>query len=75
MDPDEFFLKGMAASWVGELPADEELLSAAKLACEKLASGEEIDTVTVAEGTDETSTSNNNQLVHIAAQVYCPEYR
>ena len=75
MDPDEFFLKGMANSWHGDLPSDDELLGAAKLACQTLQGGTAIGEVVVVEGDSEDAVWNNGQLVNVAAQVYCPEYR
>ncbi len=68
------FLRGAKAAWRGDVPSDEELIAAGRLACDQLAAGTTADAVRVVVGDGDDADWNNQKLVTYGAQTYCPEF-
>ncbi|MGO4298389.1 DUF732 domain-containing protein [Glutamicibacter sp. MCAF14] len=72
------FMQPDFSGWKGELPADDELLAAGYLACEKLDDGEpEIDVEVIPGSFEDPSSalySNNQKIVSAAVSALCKEH-
>lgn len=75
-DDDDFFVKSIEFMWRGERPADDQFISAAKLACEQMEAGTPWDSVQVTSGAGaEDDAWNNKHIGQYADQIYCPGHR
>lgn len=75
-EDDDFFVKSIEFMWRGERPADEQFVSAAKLACEQMEAGAPWNAVTVTSGVSpEDDAWNNQHIGQYADQIYCPGHR
>jgi len=70
---DDFYLRSVRPAWHGEKPADAELISAAKLACERLSAGTPKDRVVVVTGNMPAVDVewNNRKVVSAAGRIFC----
>lgn len=74
VDQEAWYLKGVKQAWRTELPSDEELLSAALLACEQMASGvQTYELDIVSGGTPENNAWHSSQVGAAASSTICPE--
>lgn len=72
IDENDWYLRSIRAGWTGELPTDEQLLGAGKLACDGLAAGTRQEDVIVVQGEGEDALNNNRNLVGYALMALCP---
>lgn len=73
MEPDQFLIASLDGALVGVDSTDQELIAAAKLACEQLESGNAKPSVVLG-GSASDRAGNNKVIVSAAKQVYCPKY-
>lgn len=74
VDENAFYLRAVKQTWRTELPTDADLLSAAALACEQMATGVqpyELDIITG--GTPENNAWHSSQVGTAASSILCPE--
>lgn len=75
IDENDWFLRSVKSTWLGgDAPSDDELLSAASLACEELGNGSPRDAVTVVVGDGEDAATNNSNAVWYAVMALCPQF-
>jgi Protein of unknown function (DUF732) len=71
---DAAFLSKIKESWRGEAPADGELLSAAKFACDELAAGKQWNEIRPVQGTTDDEVENSLSITAWAGRTYCTAY-
>lgn len=74
VDEEARYLRGIKAAWRTEVPADDQLLSAAALACEQLRAGIEVAELNlVTGGAPEDNAWHTSQVAMLAGSTVCPD--
>lgn len=74
VDEEARYLKGVKPTWHTEIPSDEDLLSAAALACEEMRAGTQpYELGVVKGGTPEDNAWHSQQVGAVASSTICPE--
>lgn len=74
VDEDAFYLRAVKQTWRTELPNDADLLSAAVLACEQMATGvQPYELDIISGGTPENNAWHSSQVGTAASSILCPE--
>lgn len=74
VDTEAYYLRAVKETWRTEVPADIDLLSAADLACEQMATGvQPYELNIVTGGTPENNAWHSSQVGTAASSIICPE--
>lgn len=71
---DAAFLEGVKDGWAGSTPSDDELVSAAKLACDEFAKGVPYRDMRLVEGVADEDLNNGIRIAVYASRNYCTDF-
>jgi hypothetical protein len=73
-DPEAAFLDAVKENWLGDVPADGELIKAGNYACEEFPKGLHYTEIVAVSGDDWQAGDNNLKVTGNAGRYLCPEF-